>query len=71
MVFKVNRYNDFQGSIPDDILRLVPREKQTTFCREFIANAQGRIAVKWTQTESGWPVPVFPATFEFSTKGTF
>jgi len=68
--FRVNRYDEFIGDIPPDILRLVPHEERTTFWREVRKNAAGKIVVGWKVSDNGLPFPIL-AGFEFKTGGTW
>lgn len=67
--FKMDRYEDFIGDLPADILRLVPRESRTTFWRELKRNLNGKVILGW-KVENGIPIPIVQS-LQISAKGTF
>jgi len=67
--FQVDRYGEFLGKIPADILRLIPPEDRRGVIEQAIANAAGRLVTGWKISDGGIPYPVFRA--QLSTHGTF
>ena len=57
--FEVDRYGEFLGKVPADILRLIPQEDLRGVIEQALENAQGRIVAGWKVSDGGIPYPVF------------
>ena len=62
--FEVDRYGEFLGRVPEDILQLVPIEDQRGFFTQLVENAEGKIVTGWKVTDSGIPYPIFSAKIQ-------